>query len=351
MVQSLVLCSFLSLCSGLVASDWTLVSPDSESSLRGAGVTDTLICVAGSGPQVWVSKDAGGTWHDRTPEIPGVSDYRCVEVVANPSSDENVLLIASAGTPAVILRSEDAGETWKTVYENQKPAAFLDSLRFWDADHGIAFGDPIDGRFLLLKTRDGGKSWQDLACPIDPLEGEAGFAASNGSISLAGTNTVLIGLGGRIDQGPSRMLRSTDQGNHWDVIELAKIPAGPSSGIFAVSLRADGFGIAVGGDYKRPEDSGGNIAVTEDGGQTWRSVTGQGPRGYRSSVIRFQSKDGEGQTTDVWMTTGPSGSEVSVDGEDWQPYRKSGFHALRRIMTGVLACGSDGRVALTKAAQ
>ena len=35
----------------------------------------------------------------------------------------------------------------------------LDAIAFWDESHGIAQGDPVDGRFLILTTDDGGLSW------------------------------------------------------------------------------------------------------------------------------------------------------------------------------------------------
>ena len=37
-------------------------------------------------------------------------------------------------------------------------------MDFWSDDekHGIAFGDPIDGRLTLIKTDDGGDTWHDI---------------------------------------------------------------------------------------------------------------------------------------------------------------------------------------------
>lgn len=34
-------------------------------------------------------------------------------------------------------------------------------MDFWDDQNGIAFGDAIDGKLVILKTTDGGDSWQE----------------------------------------------------------------------------------------------------------------------------------------------------------------------------------------------
>lgn len=332
---------------------WQTIAPATGSSLRGMAVSsDGTLCVAGQGPVVWVSEDKGTTWKNCTPSIDGVTDYRCVEIPGDKTGDKKSptarpLIVASAGSPAVILRSGDKGSTWQTTFFNDQPEAFLDSVHFWDSSRGIAFGDPLGGSFLLLKTIDGGKSWNRLECNIAPIDGEAGFAASNGSIALAEPGIVLVGLGGRVDQGPSRMLRSNDAGQNWTVSEVDAIPAGPSSGVFAIAMKGEGFGIAVGGDYKQLEQTDGNIAVTTDNGATWRPISGTPPAGFRSSVIYVPPGVLSDQPTGCWLATGPSGTDISRNGEDWEPAGKVGFHALRIAPGGdIFACGSDGRVAV-----
>jgi photosystem II stability/assembly factor-like uncharacterized protein len=321
---------------------WQPLKLGTESSLRGIAVGiavgDTeAMCVVGAGPTVQVSEDGGTTWVDRTPVRDGVTDYRCVAIL-----DGKILIIASAGTPALILRSPDWGRTWITVHEDTREAAFMDGVRFWDDQHGIAFGDPVDGAFLMLTTQDGGQSWQNVECDVTPLEGEAGFAASNGALMLNGKAKITVGLGGRSDGGPSRLLSSDNKGQRWSVVEVDEMPANASSGIFAIEIRDDGFGVAVGGDYKRLDHQQGNVAVTEDHGLTWRLPTGARPSGFRSSVV-FVSQ------SNFWLATGPSGTDISFDGEDWRPLTNNGYHALIVTPDGTpIACGSEGRVAVLR---
>jgi hypothetical protein len=389
--------TILLLISLVLQLDWQPLTHPTEASLRGvAGFGGTFICVAGTRPAkeptrkakpvVFCSDDGGKTWIDRTPVQPGVSDYRCVAI-----PKDNVVLVASAGSPAVILRSEDRGASWNVVYKNADPDAFIDSMRFQDAEHGIVFGDPINGRFLVLATNDAGRTWQRLDCPTKSRDGEAGFAASNGLIAFLAPQTVLIGMGGgSAEKGeapiPSRALRSIDFGTRWTVDEVPQIPAGPSSGIFAIGVGQSGIGhsgssqagrgnrvlvVAVGGDYRDPELPGGNIAISDDAGSTWRLPTGTAPRGFRSSVVfvpnpsqsspsqPHMSASEPPASPGYWLATGPTGTDISLDGEDWYPYGHQGFHAATVAWVGVgmmeagsmpsgspIVTGSDGRVAI-----
>ena len=74
-----------------------------------------------------------------------------------------------------------------------KEKAFYDSMQFWDDENGIAVGDPTVNCMSILLTKDGGNSWNKIACENLPLavEGEAAFAASNTNISLVDQNALL----------------------------------------------------------------------------------------------------------------------------------------------------------------
>lgn len=327
---------------------WEPLRSPTTSSLRGVAVSpDGTICVTGSGPEVWISDDQGQTWSSRTPVQAGVTDYRCA---AYPASD--VLLIASAGTPAVIVRSEDAGQSWTLSHQDDRQGAFFDSVRFFDRRHGLAFGDPVSGRFSILGTRDGGRTWTDVNCPVDAIGDEAGFAASNQSIALWGQSKIAIGLGGQTGLPSSRILRSNDRGQTWNVIGVGPMPTNASSGIFAVCAGPRGSLVAVGGDYQQAHRTEGNIARSDDSGASWRPIKGRAPSGFRSSLIFV---DGDQPTPesiragDYWLTTGPSGTDVSADGDDWLPLGQIGFHALARLADGTpIAVGSEGRMAVLR---
>jgi hypothetical protein len=80
-------------------------------------------------------------------------------------------------------------------------------------------------------------------------------------------------------------------------------------------------GIAVGGDYRKPEEATGTAAYTSDGGEHW-SVPGKLPHGYRSAVAWDA-------TDQAWITVGSNGSDVSYDdGKTWQWLDSGNWNAL-----------------------
>ena len=110
-----------------------------------------------------------------------------------------------------------------------------------------------------------------------------------------------------------------------------------SAGIFSLATNGTLL-VAVGGDYKNESNSEGNIALSDDGGETWRRPHGSKPRGYRSAVSYSAPAH-------VWFAVGPSGTDYSRDGEHWTAFSDIGFHSLSCTRDGTLwASGSDGRV-------
>jgi len=108
----------------------------------------------------------------------------------------------------------------------------------------------------------------------------------------------------------ARVLRSSDRGRTWAIADTP-IPSGASWGIFSVAFRDAMHGIAVGGDYRQVDSAVDNVAVTEDGGVTWRLSPGVG--GFRSVATYLPAAAGS-----VLLTVGPSGSDVSHDdGMTW----------------------------------
>jgi photosystem II stability/assembly factor-like uncharacterized protein len=117
-------------------------------SFRGLSVVDDSVAwVSGSLGTVGRTVSGGRKWQFST--VPGMekADFRTLYAF-----DSLHARIGNAGSPAVLLSTEDGGKTWKEVYRNIHPDAFLDGVDFWDEKRGMVYGDPINGRLLLLKT-------------------------------------------------------------------------------------------------------------------------------------------------------------------------------------------------------
>ena len=321
---------------------WQSFETRTQASLRGlAAVSKDVAWACGSQGTIIQTIDGGKTWL-----LHSIPNLQSVEIRSIHAWDSDHAIVATAGQPALILKTVDRGVTWKTTYENKSPQAFFDGLKFWNERSGIAFSDPVDGGLLIVKTDDGGDSWKAVAASAIPKmdRGEAGFAASNSSLHTFGNQLAWIGLGGG-SEGPSRVFRSLDGGLQWTPHLLPSIVHGTSSGIFSIAFESESRGIAVGGDYNKTTVDSQNIAVTDDGGSNWRAPRTNRPRGFRSCVVKIPPQGFDAAKT-IWLTCGPSGCDWSSNGEDWSALSDKGFHVLNVASDGsVWAAGSEGGIA------
>src|SRR5262249_14738950 len=161
------------------------------------------------------------------------------------------VLSIGEGENSRIYKTTDGGRSWTLQFKNEIPKAFFDGMAFWDPKNGIAFSDPVNGKFVIIRTNDG-ENWAEVPAVDIPaaLPGEAAFAASGSFIVTQGTRNAWIGTGGRA----ARVLRTTDGGNRW-AAATTPITSGESAGIFAVAFRDAMNGVIVGGDYRKEKES------------------------------------------------------------------------------------------------
>ena len=313
---------------------WQSFETRTQASLRGlAAVNKDVAWACGSKGTIVQTIDGGTNWLHHA--IPDLQD---VEIRSIHAWDRDKAIVATAGQPALILKTTDRGVTWETKYENKSSQAFFDGMKFRNDRSGLAFSDPVDGSLLIVKTDDGGDSWKGIESAAIPTmdKGEAGFAASNSSLHVFGDDFAWIGLGGG-SEGPSRIFRSQDGGSRWTSHPVPPIERGLSSGVFSVAFESEFKGVAVGGDYNKTTANTQNIAITRDTGKSWRAPRGNRPRGFRSCVIAIEK---------TWLTCGPSGCDWSLDGEDWLAFSETGFHVITVATDGsIWAAGSGGRIA------
>ena len=87
-----------------------------------------------------------------------------------------------------------------------------------------------------------------------------------------------------------------------------------TAGIFSFDFQTDLIGVAVGGDYQKPDTNTKTAVITSDGGVSWK-LAKTPPHGYRSAVAYEP-------TFKTWITVGPNGTDVSTDdGRNWRALR------------------------------
>jgi photosystem II stability/assembly factor-like uncharacterized protein len=168
---------------------WHDLATGSTARLRGlAPVSRTVAWASGSQGTVLRTDDGGRTWDDVSPGGDTAAlEFRDIEAF---DAHRAVILSIGEGGDSRIYRTSDGGQSWHLGFANTDPAAFYDCLGFWDDQHGLAMSDPVDGRFRVVSTRNGGRSWSvvDPAGMPAALPGEFGFAASGTCLVTAGSH-------------------------------------------------------------------------------------------------------------------------------------------------------------------
>jgi hypothetical protein len=299
-------------------AQWTIQTP-TTADLRGIdNVGHGVAWASGTNGTVLRTEDAGYLWQTCTIP-PGAEhlDFRGIQAF-----DANTAIVMSSGTgdQSRLYKTTDGCQTWKLVFTNPDKDGFWDTLV---AKDGAVFlvGDPVAGRFPLW--------WcvpRDFSCParykllLKSHREETAFAASNTVIFIY-SGHFWLGTGG---EGGARVIRSVEHGNEiidWVRYPSSDVPVGQhteSSGIFSLAFALDGpnppspkRGIAVGGDYLKPNEPARTAAFTINGSKTWKPA--------RTPPHRKPSAGANDAKTKTWITIGPNGTDISTDdGRNWR---------------------------------
>ncbi|HYL86675.1 MAG TPA: hypothetical protein VE263_20790 [Candidatus Angelobacter sp.] len=296
------------------------------------GAPVPVVWVSGSKGVILRSLDEGKTWQRLRIADGDTLDFR--GIVAFDVQTAYVMSIGE-GDKSRIYKTIDGGETWKLQYSGDRKEVFLDTIACLSEKECMALGDPIDRKFLLLKTTDG-EHWGPLPTDNMPaaLPGEGAFAASNSCLAMSDDKKVFFGTGGPA----ARVFQSNDGGLTWTVARTPLVQGNPSSGIFA--LRADEHDrvLVVGGDYKETDSSDRVAATSLDNGKTWQLAAKQ-PGGFRSGLAQIANGG--------WVAVGPGGEDATEDyGAHWKHTDSLNLNAVQLLDTQTgWAVGDHGTIA------
>ncbi|HEY2163217.1 MAG TPA: hypothetical protein VGH04_04465 [Gemmatimonadaceae bacterium] len=321
-------------------AQWVPQPSGTNAEFRGLVATSaSVVWASGTRGRVARTTDGGATWS--ADSVPGASglDFRAIA----PRGDR-LAWVVSAGPAeqgqAQIFRTTD-GTNWVRQFTTAQAGVFLDAIAFWDDRHGIAMSDPVGGQLFMLATDDGGATWTRIPADAAPpvLTGEAAFAASGTCLVVQGSSNVWIGTGGG---ARARVFRSTDRGRTWQVADTPLHAGNAASGIFSLAFSDSRHGVAVGGEYSKPKEEFDNVAVTDDGGATWRRARGPLPRGYMSAVAVVPASGGR-----QLVAVGLGGTARSDDaGESWTMVDTVAYNSITFAPSGDgWAAGPRGRIA------
>jgi photosystem II stability/assembly factor-like uncharacterized protein len=298
------------------AQSFTVQTSGTGSALRGVwAVSDQIVWASGTKGTYLRTVDGGAHW--TAAAVPGAEalDFRDVQGV---DADTAYLLSIGKGPTSRVYKTTDGGTHWTLSLQNAEPEGFFDEMAFWNPRHGILVGDQVDGQMVVMATEDAGATWQRLKMP-PALPGEGAFAASGTGIAVLGDRDAWIGTGGK---NAARVYHSADAGRTWSVATTPIRADADDAGIFSLAFSGAQHGIAVGGSYRKFNETTGNIAVTSDGGKTWTVPAGTPPKGFRSAVTYLVDRK-------MWIAVGTSGADISSDGgQNWQQFDSANYNAV-----------------------
>ena len=316
----------------LMAQSIVQVAQNPQTSIRGLSVVnDKVAWISGSKGYTAITRDGGKTWSWQQVKGFEKADFRDIEAFSDKEA-----IIMSSGTPALILKTIDAGANWQVKYKNTDTAYFLDAMDFSGQKHGFILGDPINGKFVLLETKDGGETWRPFYKRPEALPGEAAFAASGTSLRFEDDKINIVTGGAR-----SRELTFYPRNGDWLNADLPIKQGKSSQGAFSLSKF-----IVVGGDYSN-DLSRDSVAIyhfyngTYAGG--YLRLPDTPPAGYQSCVEHIVG--------DTYLSTGTPGSNITTDGgKTWKPIDSTSYNVCRKAKHGklILLAGNGGKIGVLK---
>lgn len=252
----------------------------------------------------------------------------------------DAVFVLSIASPAVLYKiGFDGTEATniEMVYNESGERVFYDSMKFWNDEEGIAIGDPSDGCFSVIITRDGGNTWKKISCEVLPEieRGEVAFAASNSNIAVYGDHAWVATGGSR-----SRVMHTADKGLTWQIYDTPITHGKAMSGIYSIHFADENKGIVFGGNSEKMDSMEKNKAITEDGGKTWKLIGDGEKPGYRSSVKFVPGSNGNGI-----VAVGTPGISFSGDsGQSWSKLSDESFHAIEFVNDSIAFASGKNKI-------
>jgi len=320
------------------AQSWTIETSGWDSNLRSVSATHArnperhpapVIWASGSHGRMLRSNDGGKHYTRRLINGGQALDLRGIQAF-----NEKLAYVMSSGPGKMsrIYKTHDGGDLWKLQFSGSHPQFFLDALVCISEKECIALSDPVDGKFVLIRTTDG-EHWKELPRDTMPpaLPEESAFAASDSCLAIYENREIYFVTG----HGAARVFHSPDLGRTWTVTDTPIVKGNPSWGAFSITRRGSLL-VVVGGDYKDDAGPERTVAYSLDSGVSWNLAAGP-PGGFRSAVA-FLDRN-------TLLTVGTGGEDVSTDqGAHWMRTGDLDLNAIAVLDGAAWAVGPEATI-------
>jgi hypothetical protein len=191
----------------------------------------------------FTTTDGGQTWTNSTFVDPKGASVYCIDAL-----NADTAYVATSE----IFKTTNRGTTWVKQITNYS-TGFVNCVHFFDANNGVATGDPNGGYFEIYTTTNGGDNWVRVPSSNipEPLPNEVGtvsyFAVYNNTFWFTTDRAT-----------ERRIIRSTDRGYTWTLLTSFQNISGGIPGI--------AFRDSLNGIYLQAATY---VLRTSDGGLTW----------------------------------------------------------------------------------
>ncbi len=222
----------------------------------------------------------------------------------------------TANSDGVIIKTEDAGETWETIYPVTGTSPGFEKIEFINDNKGFAVG------YSAFKTEDAGETWVEITIAND-VSRYASLAFFNENVGIA---TAFVSSGAGFE-----VYVTNDGGDTWNTTSSI-------DNIGSISL-----------DYANETTlfSIGNnqiISKSTDGGDTWEVVRTGTPQFFNVEVAFKDLNNG--------VVSGEDGQLLTThdSGETWDEFSTGyhNFYGLAYVGDQLLAAGTDEDVYISE---